>query len=154
MQRITPNLWFDTEAEDAAKFYTSLFPNSGITDVSHWGEGGLRPAGTVLTVAFEIDGQRFTALNGGPQFEFNEAISFALELETQEEVDDLWDKLLAGGGEEGACGWVKDRFGLWWQVIPSALPRLLQDEDSERAGRVMQAMLQMKKIDVATLENA
>ena len=154
MQKIVPNLWFDTEAEEAAKFYTSLFPNSGITDISHWGEGGMRPAGRVLTVSFELDGQPFIGLNGGPDFKFNEAVSFLVNCESQEEVDDLWDKLLASGGEESQCGWIKDGFGLWWQIIPTALPRLLQDEDSDRGRRVMEAMLQMRKIDIATLENA
>lgn len=154
MQKIVPNLWFDTEAEEAAKFYTSLFPNSSITDISHYGEAGPRPAGTVLTVSFELDGQQFTGINGGPEFKFNEAVSFLVNCETQEEVDDLWDKILESGGEESQCGWIKDRFGLFWQIIPTALPRLLQDEDSDRANRVMQAMLQMRKIDIATLENA
>jgi predicted 3-demethylubiquinone-9 3-methyltransferase (glyoxalase superfamily) len=154
MQKIVPNLWFDTEAEDAAKFYTSMFPNSSITDISHYGEAGPRPAGTVLTVSFELDGQQFTALNGGPEFKFNEAVSFLVNCESQEEVDELWEKILASGGEESQCGWIKDGFGLWWQIIPTALQRLLQDEDSDRANRVMQAMLQMVKIDIAALENA
>ncbi|HEX2295604.1 MAG TPA: VOC family protein [Actinomycetota bacterium] len=154
MQKIVPNLWFDTEAEEAARFYTSIFPNSRILDVSYYGEGAPRPAGTVLTVAFELDGQRFTALNGGPEFKFNEAISLYVDCGSQEEVDTLWEKLLDGGGEEGQCGWLKDKYGLWWQIIPDALPKLLQDEDSDRARRVMEAMLQMRKIDVATLENA
>ena len=154
MQKIVPNLWFDTEAEEAAKFYTSMFPNSSITDVSHYGEAGPRPAGTVLTVSFELDGQEFTALNGGPDLKFNEAVSFLVNCESQEEVDDLWGKILDSGGEASQCGWIKDGFGLWWQIIPTALPRLLQDEDTDRANRVMTAMLQMGKIDIATLENA
>ena len=153
MQRITPNLWFDTEAEDAAKFYTSIFRDSKITGVSHYGDAGPRPAGMVLTVDFELEGQRFTALNGGPDFKFNEAISLLVNCESQEEVDEFWAKL-SEGGEEGPCGWLKDRYGLSWQVIPTRLGELLQDEDAERANRVMQAMLQMKKIDIEGLDAA
>lgn len=154
MQRITPNIWFDTEAEEAARFYTSIFPSSRINSISHYGEAGPRPAGTVLTVDFEIEGQRFTALNGGPEFKPNEAISFYVDCEDQAEVDRLWDVLTADGGEESQCGWCKDKYGVWWQIIPRALPELLQSDDSDRAARVMQAMLQMRKIDVAALENA
>jgi predicted 3-demethylubiquinone-9 3-methyltransferase (glyoxalase superfamily) len=154
MQKIVPNLWFDTEAEDAAKFYTSLFPNSGITEISHYGEAGPREAGMVLTVSFELDGQQFTAINGGPQFEFDEAVSFLVNCDSQDEIDYFWDEILASGGEEGQCGWIKDRFGLWWQIVPAALGRLLQHEDSERSNRAMRAMLEMKKIDVAALESA
>ena len=153
MQKIVPNLWFDTEAEEAAKFYTSLFKNSKITDISYFGEGGPRPAGMVLTVAFELDGQSFTALNGGPDFKFTEAISLLVNCESQEEVDDLWNKLLEGG-EESQCGWLKDRYGLSWQIIPTVLGELLQDEDAEKAKRVMEAMLKMVKIDIAALQAA
>jgi predicted 3-demethylubiquinone-9 3-methyltransferase (glyoxalase superfamily) len=154
MQTITPCLWFDTESEEAARFYTSIFPNSKIVDTTYYGEAGPRPAGTVLTVEFELDGRSFTALNGGPQFKFSEAISFQISCENQDEVDAYWSKLTEGGGEEGPCGWLKDRFGVSWQVVPTALPRLLADPDREKAQRVMAAMLQMRKIDVAELERA
>jgi predicted 3-demethylubiquinone-9 3-methyltransferase (glyoxalase superfamily) len=153
MQKITPNLWFDTEAEEAAEFYTSIFEESKITSVSYYGESGPRPAGMVLTVEFQLEGQSFTALNGGPDFKFNEAISLLVDCANQEEVDELWAKL-AEGGEEGPCGWLKDKFGLSWQIIPTRLSELLQDEDAERANRVMQAMLKMGKIDIASLERA
>ena len=151
---ITPCLWFDTEGEDAAKLYTSVFPNSRIADVSYYGDAGPREAGTVMTVQFELDGQPFTALNGGPaHYQFSEAISFQVSCDTQEEVDEYWSRL-SEGGEEGPCGWLKDRFGLSWQIVPKALPRLLTDSDPETAQRVMAAMLQMKKIDIAELEQA
>jgi predicted 3-demethylubiquinone-9 3-methyltransferase (glyoxalase superfamily) len=153
MQKITPCLWFDTEAEEAAKFYTSVFPSSRIGDVARYGSAGPRPEGTVMTVSFELNGQTFTALNGGPDFTFNEAISFEVSCETQEEVDAFWSKL-SEGGEEGPCGWLKDRFGLSWQIIPTALPRLLGDPDPERSQRVMAAMLEMKKIEIEELELA
>ena len=153
MQKIVPNLWFDTEAEEAAKFYTSIFKNSKITDVSHYGDAGPRPAGMVLTVDFELEGQRFTALNGGSDFKFNEAMSLLVNCESQEEVDELWEKL-SDGGEEGPCGWLKDRYGVSWQVIPTALPELLQDPDPGRANRAMEAMLQMQKIDIEGLRRA
>ncbi|MEA2432752.1 MAG: hypothetical protein QOG54_209 [Actinomycetota bacterium] len=153
MQKIVPNLWFDTEAEEAATFYTSLFDDSKITDISYYGEAGPRPAGSVLTVAFQLFGQDFTAINGGPDFKFTEAISLLVNCDTQEEVDDLWAKLTEGG-EEVQCGWLKDKYGLSWQIIPTALTELLQDEDKERANRAMQAMLQMKKIDIEALEKA
>jgi predicted 3-demethylubiquinone-9 3-methyltransferase (glyoxalase superfamily) len=153
MNTITPCLWFDTEGEDAAKLYTSVFPNSKIVDVARYGEAGPRPAGTVMTVSFELDGQKFVALNGGPEFKFNEAISFQVSCETQEEVDAYWSKL-SEGGEEGPCGWLKDRFGLSWQIIPTALPRLLGDPDAEKSQRVMQAMLSMGKIEIEGLERA
>jgi predicted 3-demethylubiquinone-9 3-methyltransferase (glyoxalase superfamily) len=153
MNTITPCLWFDTEGEDAAKLYTSVFPNSKIVDVARYGEAGPRPAGTVMTVSFELDGQKFVALNGGPEFKFNEAISFQVSCETQEEVDAYWTKL-SEGGEEGPCGWLKDRFGLSWQIIPTALPRLLGDPDAEKSQRVMQAMLSMGKIEIEGLERA
>ena len=153
MPALTPMLWFDTEAEQAAEFYTSVFPNSKIVEVTHYGPAGPRPAGMVMTVAFELDGQKFVALNGGPDFSFSEAISFVVDCETQEEVDTYWETL-SDGGEEGPCGWLKDKFGLSWQVTPTALSRLLADPDTEKAQRVMAAMLEMKKIDIEALERA
>ena len=153
MQKITPNLWFDTEAEDAANFYVSVFKDSEIVEISHYGDAGPRPAGMVLTVSFRIHGQEFTALNGGPDFKFNEAVSFLVNCESQEEVDDLWERL-SEGGEEGPCGWLKDKYGVSWQITPTVLGKLLQDEDSEKANRVMKAMLQMKKIEIAGLQKA
>ena len=153
MPALTPMLWFDTEAEQAAEFYTSVFPNSKIVEVTHYGPAGPRPAGMVMTVAFELDGQKFVALNGGPDFSFSEAISFVVDCETQEEVDTYWETL-SEGGEEGPCGWLKDKFGLSWQVTPTALSRLLADPDTEKAQRVMAAMLEMKKIDIEALERA
>jgi predicted 3-demethylubiquinone-9 3-methyltransferase (glyoxalase superfamily) len=153
MREITPCLWFDTEGEEAAKLYTSIFPNSRITDIARYGSAGPRPEGTVMTVSFELDGQKFLALNGGPQFTFSEAISFQVLCESQDEVDTYWSKL-AEGGEEGPCGWLKDRFGLSWQIVPTRLPELLQDPDRERSQRVMAAMLEMRKIDVGALERA
>jgi predicted 3-demethylubiquinone-9 3-methyltransferase (glyoxalase superfamily) len=154
MQKIVTNLWFDTEAEEAAEFYTSIFENSKIVDVSHFGEAGPRPAGMVLTVDFELEGQRFTALNGGPEFRFTEAISLLVNCETQDEVDELWEKLSEGGGEKGPCGWLKDRYGLSWQIVPTVLGELLQDPDKEKANRVMAAMLQMQKLDIDGLKRA
>ena len=151
MPKITPWLWFDTEGEEAARFYTSVFPNSRITDVSRYGSAGPRPEGTVMTVSFELDGQEFVALNGGPEHTFTEAISFQVDCETQADVDTFWSKL-SEGGEEGPCGWLKDRFGVSWQIVPRALPELLGDADRERSQRVMQAMLKMKKIDIDALE--
>ena len=151
--KITPCLWFDTQGDEAATFYTSIFPNSKIVDISRYGDAGPRPAGTVMTVLFELDGQRFLALNGGPQFTFSEAVSFQVDCATQEEVDRYWDSL-SEGGEEGPCGWLKDRFGLSWQIVPSALPRLLSDPDREKSQRVMAAMLGMKKIKIDELERA
>ena len=153
MQTITPCLWFDTEGEDAARFYTSVFPNSRIVDITRYGSAGPRPEGTVMTVDFELEGQKFVALNGGPEFRFSEAISFQVSCETQEEVDAYWSALSAGG-EEGPCGWLKDRYGLSWQIVPTALPRLLGDSDPAKSQRVMQAMLGMKKIDIGALEQA
>ena len=150
MPRITPNLWFDTEGEEAARFYASVFPNSRITNVSHYGEAGPRAAGSVLAVQFVLDGQEFTAINGGPNFKFTEAISLSIDCADQDEVDHYWSKL-SEGGSEGPCGWLKDRYGLSWQVIPAALPKLLSDPDRDRAQRAMQAMLGMQKIDVAAL---
>ncbi|MDQ3113799.1 MAG: VOC family protein [Actinomycetota bacterium] len=153
MPKTTPCLWFDTQGEDAAKFYTSVFPNSRVTDVARYGEAGPRPAGMALTVEFELDGQAYTALNGGPEFTFSEAISFQIDCKDQDEVDHYWTKL-SEGGEEGPCGWLKDKFGLSWQVVPRALPELLGDPDQEKAQRVMAAMMGMKKIDVAGLQRA
>jgi len=151
--KITPCLWFDTEGEDAAKLYTSLFPNSRIGSISRFGSAGPRDEGTVMTVEFELDGQPFVALNGGPDFTFSEAVSFQVSCKDQEEVDRYWNAL-AEGGEEGPCGWLKDRFGLSWQIIPEALPRLLSDPDKDKAQRVMACMLEMGKLDVAELEAA
>lgn len=153
MSRLTPCLWFDTEGEDAAKFYTSVFPNSRIVDVARYGEAGPRPAGTVMMVTFELDGERFLALNGGPQFTFSEAISFQVDCVTQAEVDAFWSAL-SEGGEEGPCGWLKDRYGLSWQIVPGRLSELLSDPDREKSQRVMRAMLDMKKIEIAELEDA
>ena len=153
MSKLTACLWFDTEGEEAARFYTSVFPNSRITGIAHYGEAGPREAGTVMTVDFELDGQPFLALNGGPEFTFSEAISYQVSCETQEEVDRYWTTL-SEGGEEGPCGWLKDRFGLSWQIVPTALPRLLKDPDDEKAQRVMAAMLQMRKIEIDELERA
>ncbi|MEX0750351.1 MAG: VOC family protein [Dehalococcoidia bacterium] len=154
MQTIVPYLWFDSQAEEAMRFYTALFPNSRVGDVSRYGEGMPMPAGTVMSATFELDGQEFVALNGGPMFKFTEAISLFVKCETQEEVDRLWSALTAHGGEESMCGWLKDRYGLSWQIIPNALGKLLGDPDPEKAGRVMQAMLQMRKIDIAGLREA
>jgi predicted 3-demethylubiquinone-9 3-methyltransferase (glyoxalase superfamily) len=159
MKRITPCLWFDSEAEEAATFYVGIFKNSKVTSVSRYGEAGRevhgQPAGKVLTVAFELDGHPFTALNGGPQFKFNEAVSFQVPCKSQEELDYYWDKLSAGGDPRAQqCGWLKDKFGLSWQVFPSALIDMLQDKDRKRADRVMAAMLQMKKMDLRGLERA
>jgi predicted 3-demethylubiquinone-9 3-methyltransferase (glyoxalase superfamily) len=153
MQKITPCLWFDTEGEAAAEFYTSVFTNSRIVEVARYGSAGPRPEGTVMTVSFELDGQRFVALNGGPEFTFSEAISFQVECKTQEEVDMFWSKL-SEGGEEGPCGWLKDKFGVSWQIVPTVLPELLRDPDREKSQRVMQAMLGMKKIEIDELERA
>ena len=153
MQKINPFLWFDTQAEEAAKFYTSVFKNSRIVSVSRYGEAGPGPKGTAMSVTFELEGQRYLALNGGPQFKFTPAISFFVNCDSQQEVDDLWSKLSAGGKEE-RCGWLTDRFGLSWQIIPKALGELLGDPDREKANRVMQAMLKMVKIDIAGLQRA
>ena len=153
MQGITPCLWFDTEGEEAAKLYTSVFPNSRILSMLRHGEAGPRPAGTVMTVDFELDGQAFTALNGGAQFTFSEAISFQVMCESQDEVDHYWSAL-SDGGEEGPCGWLRDRFGVSWQIVPTALPKLLGTGDSAQSERVMEAMFQMKKLDIEELERA
>jgi predicted 3-demethylubiquinone-9 3-methyltransferase (glyoxalase superfamily) len=158
-QKISPFLWFDDQAEPAAEFYVGIFPNSRIVNITRYGSAGQevhgRPPGSVMTVAFELAGQAFTALNGGPLFKFNEAISFQIDCDTQAEVDHYWDKLSAGGDPNAQqCGWLKDKFGLSWQVVPNALPRLLSNPDPAKAGRVMTAMLAMKKIDIAELERA
>ncbi|HEX4864097.1 MAG TPA: VOC family protein [Acidimicrobiales bacterium] len=153
MPRITPNLWFDTNGREAAEFYCSVFPNSEIKHVSYYGEAGPRAAGEVLTVEFTLDGQEFVAINGGPEFTFDEAVSFQIDCADQEEVDYYWGKL-SEGGEEGPCGWLKDRYGLSWQVVPQALLDLLKDPDEGRAQRAMTCMLGMKKIDVAELYEA
>ena len=153
MQKITPCLWFDTEGEEAATFYTSVFPGSRIVDVARYGSAGPRPEGMVMTVRFELSGQEFVALNGGPEFRFGEAVSFQVSCESQDEVDAYWSAL-SEGGEEGPCGWLKDRFGLSWQIVPTRLVELLGDPDRERSQRVMEAMLQMRKIEVAELERA
>ena len=153
MPKITPCLWFDTQGEDAARLYVSIFPSSRIVDVTHYGSAGPRPEGTVMTVSFELDGRPFVALNGGPEFSFSEAVSFQVDCADQAEVDHYWERL-SEGGEEGPCGWLKDRFGLSWQIVPSVLPELLSQPDAEKAQRVMAAMLQMRKIEIADLERA
>lgn len=153
-QKITPFLWFDKEAEEAAKFYTSVFKNSSITGTSYYGEGAPLPKGTVLTVGFTLFGQTFTALNGGPLFKFNESVSFVVHCDSQDEVDYYWDSLLKDGGKESQCGWLKDKFGLSWQVVPDRMMQLLTDEDAGVRNRVMQAMMKMVKIDLPTLEKA
>ena len=151
--KIVPNLWFDTEAEEAATFYTSVFENARIVTVTHYTDAGPREPGMVMTVEFELDGQRFVGINGGPQFTFDEAVSFQITCETQDEVDFYWEKL-SEGGKEGPCGWLKDRFGLSWQVVPSGMDELFADPDPERAERAMKAMLAMGKLDIAALRNA
>lgn len=157
MQKITPFLWFDNQAEEAMNFYISIFKNSKVLNVNRYGEEGAevsgRPKGSIMTASFLLDGQQFVALNGGPVFKFTPAISFVVNCETQEEVDDLWTKLSAGG-EEGQCAWLTDKFGVSWQIVPNALGKLLSDPDPVKAGRVMQAMLKMKKIDIAGLMRA
>jgi predicted 3-demethylubiquinone-9 3-methyltransferase (glyoxalase superfamily) len=158
-QKITPCLWFDDQAEEAAEFYTAIFRNSRIVSITRYGEAGRevhgKAAGTVMTVAFELDGQAFTALNGGPLFKFNEAISFQVNCETQEEVDYYWEKLSEGGDETAQqCGWLKDKYGASWQVVPSVLLKMINDPDSEKSQRAMNAMLQMKKIDIDKLRRA
>ena len=153
MQKITPCLWFDTEAEEAADFYVSVFKNSRILDVSHYGDAGPRPAGMVMTVTFDLDGQEVIALNGGPDFTFNEAVSLQVNCETQDEVDWFWSQL-GEGGELGPCGWLKDKYGVSWQVVPTALNELISDPDTARAQRAMKAMLAMGKIDIEALRRA
>lgn len=159
MQKITPFLWFDSQAEEAVGFYTSVFKNSKIRSVSHYGEEGAqasgRPEGTVMTIEFEIEGQDFVALNGGPPFKFSEAVSFVVNCESQAEVDYYWEKLSEGADAQAQqCGWLKDKYGLSWQVVPTILTQLLNDPDAEKSRRVMKAMLQMKKIDIETLKKA
>ncbi|HTE83269.1 MAG TPA: VOC family protein [Dehalococcoidia bacterium] len=153
MQKITPFLWFDGKAEEAMNFYTSIFKNSKILSVGRSGEAGPGPKGSVMSASFELEGQQFIALNGGPQFTFTPAISFFVNCETQPEIDDLWQKL-SEGGETERCGWLKDKFGLSWQIVPSVLGGMLQDEDAKRSTAVMNAMLQMVKLDIATLQRA
>jgi predicted 3-demethylubiquinone-9 3-methyltransferase (glyoxalase superfamily) len=153
MKKITPFLWFDHQAEEAMNFYVSIFKNSRVLEVSRYGEAGPGPAGSVMTASFELDGQPFIALNGGPEHKFNEAISFFVDCKTQEEVDELWRKL-SEGGEEGPCGWLKDKYGLSWQIVPSALTEMLSDPDPAKSQNVMKAMLQMSKIDIAGLQAA
>ena len=154
MQKISPFLWFDSNAEEAANFYVSIFKDSKILKIARYGEAGPAPAGSVMVANFQIEGQNFIALNGGPLFKFTEAISFVINCQTQEEVDHYWNKLTAGGGQESQCGWLKDKYGLSWQVTPTILGELLADKDQKKAQRVMQAMLQMKKIDIAALQRA
>lgn len=159
IQKITPCLWFDDQAEEAVKFYTAIFRNSKIVNIARYGEAGYevhkKPVGTVMTVAFELDGQAFTALNGGPIFKFNEAISFQINCETQEEVDYYWQRLSDGGDEQAQqCGWLKDKYGVSWQVVPTALIKMLGDSDYDKSQRAMAAMLQMKKLDIETLRRA
>ena len=157
MQQITPCLWFDSNAEEAVKFYVSIFKNSKVGSIARYGEAGAevsgRPKGTVMTVTFQLDGQEFMALNGGPHFKFTEAISFVVNCKTQEEVDELWEKLSAGG-EKGVCGWLKDKYGLSWQIVPTVLGKMLRDKDAEKTERVMKALLQMTKLDIKRLEQA
>ena len=153
MQKITPFLWFDGQAEEAMNFYTSIFKNSKPGHVTRYPEGAPVPAGTVMTATFQLEGLDFIALNGGPEFKFNESVSFLVNCETQKEVDELWEKLSAGG-QKSRCGWLKDKFGLWWQIIPKALGELLGDKDPKKARAVMAAMLQMDKIEIGRLEAA
>lgn len=153
-QRITPFLWFDGQAEEAANLYVSIFPSSRITSVSRYGDAGPGPKGSVMTIGFELDGLKFTGLNGGPMFKFTEALSLVVHCETQAEVDHYWERLTADGGKPSQCAWLKDKFGVSWQIVPNALIELLQDKDPAKAGRVMQAMLQMAKIDIAKLRAA
>jgi predicted 3-demethylubiquinone-9 3-methyltransferase (glyoxalase superfamily) len=152
-QKIIPNLWFDTEAEEAADFYTSVFKNSRIVNIAHYTEAGPREAGTVMTVEFELDGERFVGINGGPEFTFSEAVSFQVTCDDQAEIDYYWERLTQGG-EEGPCGWLKDKFGLSWQVVPGGMDEMFSDPDPKRAQRAMQAMFDMTKIDVAALQAA
>jgi len=154
MSKISPFLWFDSQAEEAANFYVSIFPNSKIGKISRYGEAGPGPKGSVMVVEFELDGQRILALNGGPQFKFTEAISLSVDCKSQEEVDRYWQKLTSGGGSEGPCGWLKDRYGLSWQINPAILGQLLADPDPQKSRRVMEAMLKMKKIVIADLKKA
>ncbi len=152
-QKIIPNLWFDTEAEEAAAFYVSVFNNSRIVNRTHYTDAGPRESGMVMTVEFELDGQRYVGINGGPEFTFDEAVSFQIDCADQEEVDYYWEKL-SEGGSEGPCGWLKDRYGLSWQVVPAGMEELFADPDPKRAERAMKAMLQMGKLDIAALREA
>jgi predicted 3-demethylubiquinone-9 3-methyltransferase (glyoxalase superfamily) len=152
-QRITTNLWFDTEAEEAADFYISIFKNSRVVNVAHYTEAGPRPAGMVMVVEFELDGQRFVAINGGPEFKFDEAMSLQVNCETQDEIDYYWEQLTEGG-EEGPCGWLKDKYGVSWQVTPTGMDELFADRDKDRARRAMEAMFKMRKLDIAALREA
>jgi predicted 3-demethylubiquinone-9 3-methyltransferase (glyoxalase superfamily) len=154
MRKIHPMLWFDTQAEEAANLYVSIFKNSKITSIARYPDGGPAPTGRVMTVGFELDGQQFTALNAGPHFKFNEAVSFVVDCRSQEEVDYYWTKLTEGGGQPSQCGWLKDRFGLSWQITPTVLIELVSGPDPAKAGRVMAAMMQMTKIDIAKLQEA
>ncbi|MGH9559204.1 MAG: VOC family protein [Bryobacteraceae bacterium] len=154
IRKITPFLWFDHQSQEAAEFYVSVFKNSKITGIAHYGEAGPGPKGSVMTVAFELEGHEFIALNGGPHFKFTEAISFVVNCETQREIDEFWQKLTADGGQEVQCGWLKDKFGLSWQIVPAVLGQMMQDKDPERSGRVAKALYQMKKLDLAALEEA
>lgn len=154
MNKITPFLWFDTQAEEAANFYVALFPNSRITNSTRYGSAGPGPAGSVMTISFELDGMPVTALNGGPQYKFSEAFSLSVSCDSQAEVDRYWDALTADGGQEGPCAWLKDKYGLSWQIVPKALPRLLGNPDPKKSQAAMQAMLKMKKIVIADLESA
>jgi predicted 3-demethylubiquinone-9 3-methyltransferase (glyoxalase superfamily) len=154
MPKITPCLWFDNNGEEAAKFYTSIFKNSKVGAISRYGEGAPLPKGTALTVSFQLESQDFMALNGGPMFKFNEAISFVVNCETQDEIDDYWKKLTADGGQEVQCGWLKDKYGLSWQIVPTAISKWMQDKDPARTARVMQALMQMVKLDIRALQQA
>ncbi|TJY44082.1 VOC family protein [Cohnella pontilimi] len=154
VQKITPYLWFIDQAEEAINLYVSVFNDSKIVSVTRFGEQGPGPAGQLMSATFELEGQPFMALNGGPQFKFNEAISFFVSCETQQEVDELWTKLTADGGEEGRCGWLKDKFGVSWQIVPTVLNELMQDQDAEKSNRVMQAMFTMNKLDIERLKQA
>jgi len=154
MPKITPFLWFDNSAEQAAQFYTSIFRNSKILQTSRYPEGAPGPKGSVMTMKFELNGQEFIALNGGPHFKFNEAISFVVDCETQKEIDEYWEKLTSGGGKEVQCGWLKDKYGLSWQIVPAALGQLMADKDPKKAKRVMQAMMKMVKLDIEALKKA
>lgn len=154
VQKITPYLWFDNQAEEAINLYVSIFNNSKIVSETRYGEGGPFPAGSLMSATFELEGQQFMALNGGPNFKFNEAISLFVTCETQEEIDELWTKLTANGGEEGRCGWLKDKFGVSWQIVPAVLGEMMNDKDSEKSHRAMQAMFQMNKLDINLLKEA
>jgi len=154
MQKITPFLWYDNQAEEAMNFYVSVFKNSKVLGVTRYGDAGPGPKGSVMTAAFELEGQKFSALNGGPQFKFNESVSFVVNCEKQEEIDYFWEKLSSDGGQEIQCGWLRDKFGLSWQIVPTVLPKLLQSGDPKKSNRVMQALMQMKKLDIARLKQA